>query len=539
MDYSYIELNALPVEILLHIFQNLNNTEILYSLHDVNQRLNQIIHHQMFTSYLTFAKWSSNDFLDLLSSDIMLNRFCLQILPSIHDKVQQLDLNSSFIKHVLCAANYPNLHSLTLHNINEKSAEYLTDQTLLDIFKKQIRTLSITICDDYNDFHEMTRSVAKIFDKILNVFINLTSFVLNDAWYKIRVRLTFHNPFFPNIRSSTLLKLIIRVESINDCLYLLDGRYNQLHTFHVDILGIAFQNRTINQDHLPNLKCFSLSCEDYTSCYEAGVLPLFRRMSNLEELTLCLTVYYRKEIIDGKHLKTNILKHMPQLNQFTFFIHSFFLANSLVRLSSSEDIQKTIIDFPNDNIISYMNILPQTERVQCHIYSYPFMMRYYTGISNVFPGGLFEHVRSVSLIDERPFQHEFFVRIQKSFPFMQELSLVNYEAQNQTQSFQSNGDNGNLSVIEYTSLCKLYITTAHDDYVEEFLVDTKTCLRNNIILFVDYESLQRVTHNFTRDATRNNCYKITKLHLCDRAEHCNALEKYFCNAKICFRKKRY
>ncbi|CAF1262567.1 unnamed protein product [Adineta steineri] len=225
---------------------------------------------------------------------------------------------------------------------------------------------------------------------------------------------------------------------------------------------------------------------------------------------------------------------MPQLNQFTFFIHSFFLANSLVRLSSSEDIQKTIIDFPNDNIISYMNILPQTERVQCHIYSYPFMMRYYTGISNVFPGGLFEHVRSVSLIDERPFQHEFFVRIQKSFPFMQELSLVNYEAQNQTQSFQSNGDNGNLSVIEYTSLCKLYIDRAHDDYVEEFLVDTKTCLRNNIILFVDYESLQRVTHNFTRDATRNNCDKITKLYLCDRKERCNSLEEYFSNAKMCY-----
>ncbi|CAF4119103.1 unnamed protein product, partial [Adineta steineri] len=139
-----------------------------------------------------------------------------------------------------------------------------------------------------------------------------------------------------------------------------------------------------------------------------------------------------------------------------------------------------------------------------------------------------------SLIDERPFEHEFFVRIQKSFPFMQELSLVNYEAQNQTQSFQSNGDNGNLSVIEYTSLCKLYITTAHDDYVEEFLVDTKTCLRNNIVLFVNYESLERVTHNFTRDATRNNCDKIIQLNLCNRTEHCNALEKYFSNAKMCY-----
>ena len=127
------------------------------------------------------------------------------------------------------------------------------DQTLSDIFKKQIRKLSITICDDYNDFHEMTRSVAKIFDKILNVFINLTSFVLNDSWYKIRVRLTFHNPFFPNIRCSTLLKLIINVQSFDDCLYLLDGRYDQLHTFHVDLVRIAFPDVAINQVSLFHL----------------------------------------------------------------------------------------------------------------------------------------------------------------------------------------------------------------------------------------------------------------------------------------------
>ncbi|CAF1520085.1 unnamed protein product, partial [Adineta steineri] len=75
--------------------------------------------------------------------------------------------------------------------------------------------------------------------------------------------------------------------------------------------------------------------------------------------------------------------------------------------------------------------------------------RYYTDISNSFPGGLFEHVRVVSLFDVRPFEHEFFLRIQKSFPFMEELSLDNCTAQNRKQSYRSNSDNRNLSLIKY------------------------------------------------------------------------------------------
>ncbi|CAF4127214.1 unnamed protein product, partial [Adineta steineri] len=126
MEYSCIGLNNLPDEILLHILQNLNNIEILYSFHGINQRLNQIVHDRSFTTHLTFGKWSSNHFFDLFSSDILLNRFCLQILPSIHEKIQRLDLDSSSIEHVLGVANYPNLHTLGLYNIDEKSVECLT-----------------------------------------------------------------------------------------------------------------------------------------------------------------------------------------------------------------------------------------------------------------------------------------------------------------------------------------------------------------------------------------------------------------------------
>jgi hypothetical protein len=56
---------------------------------------------------------------------MILNRFCLQILPEIHDKIQWLDLESSSMKHVLRAANYPNLDSLALYNIDEESARSL------------------------------------------------------------------------------------------------------------------------------------------------------------------------------------------------------------------------------------------------------------------------------------------------------------------------------------------------------------------------------------------------------------------------------
>jgi hypothetical protein len=125
MEYSFIGLNNLPDEILMIIFQKLNNIDVLYSFHGVNQRLNKIIHDRIFTSHLTFVKWSSDNFIDLFSSDIMLNRFCLQILPEIHDKIQWLDVDSSSLKYILRVANYPNLDSLGLYNIDEESVQCL------------------------------------------------------------------------------------------------------------------------------------------------------------------------------------------------------------------------------------------------------------------------------------------------------------------------------------------------------------------------------------------------------------------------------
>jgi hypothetical protein len=73
---------------------------------------------------------------------------------------------------------------------------------------------------------------------------------------------------------------------------------------------------------------------------------------------------------------------------------------------------------------------------------------------------------------------------------------------------KSKNDDENLSIINYCHLTKLRFFQAHEDYLEEFLLDTKTCLLNNVYLYVGRELLEKVTDNFTRDATRLNCSKI-------------------------------
>ncbi|CAF5033202.1 unnamed protein product, partial [Rotaria sp. Silwood1] len=264
--------------------------------------------------------------------------------------------------------------------------------------------------------------------------------MLYESSYKNRVRLLLDDEFLPTFRSSTLLKLNIRVQCFDDCLHLLDGRFNQLHTLCVDLVHIHHPQEIINQGDLPNLKCFSLSCYLATSYYNALILPLLYRMSNLEQLGLYIATTINTTFIDGNHLKRDIINRMSRLKQFTFYIHSSMINCNQLDFPSTEDIQRTFIDFPNNNIISYVDYFPEAKESQCHIYSYPSFMPYYDNITNNFPGGLYKYVRAISLFDEYPFEHEFFLRIQKSFPFIEELSVINYKSQNEKQSYESNND---------------------------------------------------------------------------------------------------
>ncbi len=82
-------------------------------------------------------------------------------------------------------------------------------------------------------------------------------------------------------------------------------------------------------------------------------------------------------------------------------------------------------------------------------------------------------VFKVSLYDERPFEREFFLQIQKSFPFMKELTVKNKKPQKNKLDRNSKNDNQDLSIIKYPDLTELILEDIHDDYIAQFLVDTE------------------------------------------------------------------
>ena len=246
--------------------------------------------------------------------------------------------------------------------------------------------------------------------------------------------------------------------------------------------------------------------------YDELIVPLLHRMSHLEKLDLCLYVSGREKIFDGNDLKMNIINHMPRLNKFTFNIRSSSHFYNQINLSN-EDIQKTFRNFKDKQIISCADYFSKNADGECHIYSYPYKLTHYNGITNNFPGGIFECVREVSLFDERPFEHEFFLRIAQSFPLMEKLTVNNEKRQINKRFGKSKNENRDLVIIKYPHLKELNLFYACIDYHEQFLLGTKTCLPFGVRVFMNYELAKEVTRNFRRNATRSNCAKLNWVHL--------------------------
>ncbi|CAF1678839.1 unnamed protein product [Rotaria magnacalcarata] len=201
----------------------------------------------------------------------------------------------------------------------------------------------------------------------------------------------FRSP--PTVFPSTLLELHVNLQDFIDCLYLLDGRSNQLHILYVDILFIT--------SYINISKSF---------VYDGLIVPLLHRMVNLEKLDLQLNCE-RETFVNGDDLKTNIINHLLRLNTFTFNIRSTSYCDNQTGVPSNEDIQQTFKDFKYNQVISCVDCFPKSLYSQCHIYSYPYKSTYYLKITNNFSGGLFQYVNIVSLFDERPFEYEYFLQI--------------------------------------------------------------------------------------------------------------------------------
>ncbi|CAF1515547.1 unnamed protein product [Adineta steineri] len=207
-------------------------------------------------------------------------------------------------------------------------------------------------------------------------------------------------------------ELHVCVSNMDECLYMLDGRIDQLCVLYIIFKSIKFRSSNIEhtQKLLPNLRIFSLSCDEKILEFDKSIMPLLHRMINLEELHLNIIVKCNDKYFDGDILKKNILIYMPRLHKFTFSIYSIINHNDQINLPLTKKyIRETFKDlFFNNQIISCIDHFQEEGFIQCHIYTYPYKSYFYSNITNDFQDGLFLCVTKVSLFDERPFEYEFF-----------------------------------------------------------------------------------------------------------------------------------
>ncbi|CAF3365802.1 unnamed protein product [Rotaria sp. Silwood2] len=154
MNLSKVALLDLPNEILFMIFKKLDNIDVLYSLLDVdNQRLDIIAQENTFTNTLNFLIITLTD--DILSlTDSIVDRFCTNILPRIHQNVKSLILDSLSMERILLVGDYPNLTEIKLFNFNDKIvSRYFTVETPFRcIFQRQITDLILVFENDLKIF---------------------------------------------------------------------------------------------------------------------------------------------------------------------------------------------------------------------------------------------------------------------------------------------------------------------------------------------------------------------------------------------------
>ncbi|CAF3892744.1 unnamed protein product, partial [Rotaria sordida] len=219
------------------IASQLDNMDVLYSLLDVdNQRLDIILQENTFTNNLKFVLTTLTDDISSIV-DPILNRFCINILPKIHYNVKSLILDSISMEKILLAGDYPNLTQLKLFNFNGKIvSRYFTDKSPFRyIFQEQITDLILVFEKNFNAISNKFY-ITNLYGYVFNLFVNLKHFSIFELFQYRFPCLKFRQLPLTICFSSTLYKLSLYIQNLQDCYALLDGRLKELTTLIVHIV---------------------------------------------------------------------------------------------------------------------------------------------------------------------------------------------------------------------------------------------------------------------------------------------------------------
>jgi hypothetical protein len=211
---------------------------------------------------------------------------------------------------------------------------------------------------------------------------------------------------------------------------------------------------------------------------------------------------------------------MPRLNIFIFSIKTVVInKNVRISLSSNDDIQRSFVGKKYGQVCSSVETKRMETVGKCHIYSYPYQFKYFHYLNNSFPGGMFHKVRELRMSDTLPFQYELFKIISQDFPFLKYLYISNDEPEKHEEV--------SFPLITFPHLTLLHVQFANENYVEQFLLKKNTHLPCLLNLYIRYESLVKVTNNFTNNVVHLNFDKLEGLHMLESFVGPESFHKYF------------
>ncbi|CAF1457559.1 unnamed protein product [Adineta steineri] len=394
---NYSNIFDLPNEILFIIIKKLNISDVIYSLVDVSERFGRLLFDPFYIQNLNITLKTMKPFCHRTFSihEQVLSNICENILPNIHDQVKQLAIEEHSIERIFIY-NYSQLYSLSLVNFKEEILfQYLTDYSVLrNLLTHQITHLHIDIQTD-----KIPKILSKISSNILILILSLCQRLIKLNFSQV---FSYRNSFIPICKLpktcftySTLIELKINVATVNDCLRLLNRRFDSLSKLTINVRNIKYERKQINnKTKLPKLKYFSLASFDMIQNFDDYIIPLLRRMINLEELILFLSVErVDSTVIDDIELYDQVLVHMSHLNKFVFSIHTdVFFENNEIDVPSNEDIQNSFIGREYGEVGSYVHLDPSTitgfkqskDVVMSHVYSLPYQFESFLHLNSSF-----------------------------------------------------------------------------------------------------------------------------------------------------------
>ncbi|CAM4847756.1 unnamed protein product [Rotaria magnacalcarata] len=239
MSRVNINIMDLPDEMILAIWNKLSKIDVLYSFVGVHQRFNRLVFDKAYIQSIELINLNSKH-KHLMTAPI-LDRFCSYILPQAHQFVESLTLESISMERVLSVGTYHHIRKLTIIKIDQEFAlRHFTDESpFTEIFKEQITHLKISIIDPERSLSSLIDLTTNVFARIFSLFKNLTELDFGSTGRRRYCpRLKIFDPSSMICFSSNIVHLRISVDTMDECLCLLDDRLNYLRRFVVRVCKI-------------------------------------------------------------------------------------------------------------------------------------------------------------------------------------------------------------------------------------------------------------------------------------------------------------